>query len=125
MKTLFQAKKLSLDWFRATQILSPLVAVIFFVGFCIVSIIGIVNFGSSCLNQNCPEKDTSSRPFHYVMISFGVASVFLVWFMLIFIICKLKLRYPVGNQARAGYHQPNNGLQMGQINGMNKQMNTV
>jgi len=99
-----------------------------------VTIYALLDYNSSCFSTSCPEKDTSSRPFHIVMILLGAVAVFLVWFMFIFILCKLNLRYAVGNQARAGYHQPNsiqpfyqqsNGFQMNQMNGMNQQVNVV
>jgi hypothetical protein len=50
--------------------------------------------------------------------------------MMIFITCKLNLRYAAVDQSRAGYHQQNsfqafnqqqNIFQMNQMNGMNKQ----
>ena len=96
-----------------------------------VTIYALIEYDSACFSTSCPQKDTSSRPFHIVMISFGAIAVFLVWFMFIFITCKLNLRYAVGNQARAGYNQPNS-LQtlyqqpnFFQMNEMNQPMNSI
>jgi hypothetical protein len=73
-----------------------------------VTIFALIDYDYTCDSTPCQVKDASSRPLHIVMITLGAFAVFLVWFMLIFINCKINTGNGVGNQAMTGYNQSYN-----------------